>query len=81
MMPEWTDATEVNWSPMATNPLDFVTGWYENERELISCNEETVVISRSGNDFVVTIGTRREITGSNINTCYLLNVHQVRIQK
>jgi len=80
-MDEWTGATEVNWSPMATNPLDFVTGWYENERELISYSGEAVVISRSGTDFVVITGDRREITGSNISTCYLLNVNQVRIRK
>ena len=72
---------EVNWGPMATNPLDFVTGWYEVERELISYSEETVIISRSGTDFVVTIGDRREITGGNINTCYFLNVNQVRIRR
>jgi len=79
MMPEWAEATEVSWSPLATNPLDFVTGWYENERELISYSSEAVIISRSGGDFVVTIGDRREITGSNVNTCYFLNVNQVRI--
>ena len=80
-MPEWTEATEVNWGPMATNPLDFVTGWYENERELISYSGETVIISRSGTDFVVAIGDQRETTGGNVNTCYYLNVNQVRIRK
>ena len=80
MTSKWTDATEVNWSPMATNPLDFVTGWYENERELISYGGEAVIISRSGTDFVVTIADRRETTGSNVSTCYYLNVNQVRIR-
>ena len=81
MTSKWTDATEVNWSPMATNPLDFVTGWYEAEHKLISYSGEVVIISRSGNDFVVTIGDRREITGGNTNTCYFLNVNQVRIRR
>ena len=76
----WAEATEVNWSPMATNPLDFVTGWYENERELISYSGEVVVISRSGGDFVVAIGDQRETTGSNVSTSYYLNVNQVRIR-
>ena len=76
----WAEATEVNWSPMATNPLDFVTGWYENERELISYSGEAVIISRSGTDFVVIIADRQEITGSNVNTSYYLNVNQVRIR-
>ena len=76
---QWTEMAEVNWSPRATNPLDFVTGWYETERELVSYSGKAVIISRYGTDFVVTIGDRREITGSNINTCYYLNLNEVRI--
>ena len=79
-MDKWAEAIEVNWGPMATNPLDFVTGWYENERELISYSGEVVVISRSGGDFVVAIGDQRETTGSNVSTSYYLNVNQVRIR-
>ena len=70
---------EVNWHPWATNPLDFVVGHGKGDCELVTYNGEPVTISRTGGDFVVTIGGHREITGSNINTCYYLNVKEVRI--
>ena len=70
---------QVNWHPRATNPLDFVAGHSRDGCELVSRDGGAVIISRSGGDFVVAIGDQREITGSNINTCYYLNVNEVRI--
>ena len=71
---------EVNWDPWATNPLDFVAGHDKDNCKLVAHNGEPVTISRSGGDFVVAIGDHREVTGSNINTCYYLNVNEVRIE-
>jgi len=70
---------QVNWHPWATNPLDFVAGHSRDDCELISRSGEAVRISQYGTDFVVTIGDWREITGSNVNTCYYLNLNEVRI--
>ena len=72
---------EVNWHPWATNPLDFVAEHERCDEELIAYNGEPVTISRSGGDFVVAIGDQRTVTGSNLNTCYLLNVNDVRIKR
>ena len=69
-----------NWSPYATNPLDFVTGHSRSEAVLISRDGEPMTIAQSGTDFVVIIGDRREITGSNINTCYYLNINEVKVK-
>ena len=71
---------EVNWHPWRTNPLNFVAGHEKESRELVAYNDEPVTISRSGGDFIVTVGDQRVVTGSNINTCYLLNQRGVGIK-
>jgi hypothetical protein len=72
--------TQINWHPWATNPLDFVAGHKRCDEKLIAYNGKPVTISRSGGDFVVAIGDQTTITGSNVNTCYLLNINDVRIK-
>ena len=67
---------DINWHPAWANPLDFVT-WEEEDRALVTPQGKPVNIIRDGNDFVVTIGDDREITGSNLATCYFLNLYQV----
>jgi len=62
----------INWSPYATNPLDYV-----GSDNLVDFYNEPVRITRDGMDFIVTIGDKRTVTGSNLNTCYFLNVHVV----
>ena len=68
---------EINWSPFATNPLDFVPGHEKNACRLVTPQGDTVIITQQGTDFVVTIGDQRIVTYGNINTCYLLNCRQV----
>jgi len=65
----------LNWHPAWANPLDYLFPY--TKQSLVSQNGESVIITQSGTDFVVTIGESREITGSNLNTCYYLNMHEV----
>lgn len=67
----------LNWHPMAANPLDYLSP--HTDRKLVSADGQPVKIEQSGNDFVVTIGATRTITGSNLNTCYHLNQHEVAL--
>ncbi len=71
----------INWSPFTSNPLDYVTAHGEESTHgLVLPNGDPVIVGRSGNDFTVKIGVDNPVnTGSNLNTCYYLNVRQVGI--
>lgn len=66
---------EVNWSPFATNPIDYIEG--RSSRKLTTPTGEEVKIIQSGISFVVEINGERTVTTNNANTCYFLNQHQV----
>jgi hypothetical protein len=69
----------VNWNPFATNPLDWL---HERKtQKLATPNGIEVTITKPGNDFIVTIGQNRTVTGSNVNTCYFLNYNEVGFAK
>lgn len=66
---------EVNWSPFATNPIDYIAG--RSNRRLITPAGKEVKIIQSGISFVVEIDGERTVTTNNTNTCYFLNQNQV----
>lgn len=69
--------TPLNWSPHRTNPIDFIAS--RAPHKIYTPDGKEVVISQSGIDFVVTIGDERIETGSNVNTCYVLNYREVGV--
>jgi hypothetical protein len=68
---------EINWSPFATNPLDYVQGHVHGDCKLVTPDGQTVAITMEGSRFIVTIGDSRSETSGNLNTCYFLNAYQV----
>jgi len=69
----------LEWHPARNNPLDYL--YWRTEHKLSTSSGQEVRISQSGTDFVVVIGSNREVTGNNINTCYYLNTHEVGLIK
>ncbi len=70
---------QINWHPAITNPLDWL---HERKtQKLATPNGTEVTITKPGNDFIVTIGQERIVTGDNISTCYVLNYHEVGFTK